>query len=286
MGNATLLTGDCIKIMNVLPSQSAQTCITSPPYFGLRDYGHDGQIGLEPSPDEYVAKMVEVFRAVWRILRDDGTVWLVLGDTYRNKQPLGVPWRVAFALQADGWYLRQEIIWHKANCVPESVKDRCTRTHEHIFLLAKRAKYHYDYQAMQEPAVWDVDGTGTLKRKARQRLGLKSNPGIKKAGIRKTYPSGKHSGLMPKTVTGMRNRRSVWKIAPAQYKGAHFATFPPKLIEPCVLAGCPEGGFVFDPFSGSGTTGQVALQNGRRYLGIELNDEYQQLAIGRLSEYV
>ena len=283
---ALLLTGDCIAMMNALPEQSVQTCITSPPYFGLRDYGCDGQVGLESTPDEYVEKMVDVFRAVRRVLRDDGTVWLNLGDSYKSKQLLGIPWRVAFALQADGWYLRQDIIWYKANCVPESMRDRCTKSHEYVFLLSKRPKYYYGYEDAKEPAIWDLDGTGTIKRKARQKDGLKSNPSSSNAGIRKTYPDGKHgkAGLPPvKTVTGMRNRRSVWKVAPAQYRAAHFATFPPLLIEPCVLAGCPVDGTVLDPFSGSGTTGQVALQHGRKYIGIELNPEYQQLARERLS---
>lgn len=299
-----LLTGDCIAMMNALPAQCVQTCVTSPPYFGLRDYGHDGQIGLEQTPDAYVSKLVDVFRAVHRVLRDDGTLWLNLGDSYasyrdgkatpdttrgtsdgtlvpkgsarnrmaatfagsrvKHKDLIGIPWRVAFALQADGWYLRQDIIWAKPNPMPESVRDRCTKSHEYVFLLSKKARYHYDHEAIKEPAKADTS--------IRDRDSTKCNntPGRAKMG-----------GLKHNNYT-TKNKRDVWVVNSRPYKGAHFATFPPLLIEPCVLAGCPADGTVLDPFSGSGTTGQVALQHGRNYIGIELNPEYQQLARERL----
>ncbi len=279
--NFKLLVGDCVESMKALPNQSINCCVTSPPYFGLRDYGVDGQIGLEQTPDEYVAKMVEVFREVRRVLRDDGTLWLNIGDSYvgatsqhkdggsqghnsciskktmsgipqngrgdRNralykagikmKDLIGIPWMLAFALRADGWYLRQEIIWHKPNPMPESVKDRCTKAHEQIFLLTKSPRYYFDSEAMKEVA---VDGTGR------------------------------------------RNRRSVWSVATRPYKGAHFATFPPALIEPCILAGCPAGGMVLDPFGGSGTTAGVAIANGRNAILCELNADYCSLVEGRV----
>ena len=296
--SVVLLTGDCITMMNALPAQCVQTCVTSPPYFGLRDYGHDGQIGLEPTPDEFVSKLVDVFRAVHRVLRDDGTLWLNLGDSYGTgttaprkqsktpgvganrpeaqnsvgrcggmaKQLIGIPWRVAFALQADGWYLRQDIIWAKPNPMPESVRDRCTKSHEYMFLLSKKAKYHYDHEAIKEPAKWERWGNQTENKKHKGTAG---------------HLGGKTLDELP--VRDTKNKRDVWTVPTKGYKGAHFATFPPKLIEPCVLAGCPKGGTVLDPFSGSATTGEVALQHGRRYIGIELNDDYQQLARERLS---
>ena len=287
-----------MDVLKKMPAQSVHTVVTSPPYFGLRDYGVDGQLGLEKTPDEYVESLVTVFREVWRVLRDDGTLWLNLGDSYggsagntamtggrtdkergerifgvakgrnkggRSKDLLGIPWRVAFALQADGWYLRQDIIWHKPNPMPESVRDRCTKAHEYIFLLSKRPKYYYDYEAVKEPA---------------------SAP-PKKCGP-KNDASGNDSGRAG-IVRGdgkTRNRRSVWTISPRPYKGAHFATFPPSLIEPCVLAGCPKGGTVLDPFAGSGTVAGVALAHERNAILIELNPEYAELVPERVSDIV
>lgn len=310
IGDATLHTGCCIDVLAELPEQSVNTCITSPPYFGLRDYGNDGQIGLEETPDAYVAKMVEVFRAVRRVLRDDGTVWLNLGDSYssfkdqsvrqqtlagksrdephsgkaanrngtmlakqglKNKDLIGIPWRVALALQADGWYLRQDIIWAKPNPMPESVTDRCTKAHEYIFLLTKNAKYYYDQEAIREPIKHNCDGTiRAIARTADGALGGENQHNIEE----RIYNEVKGA-----------NRRSVWTVTTKPYAGAHFATFPPDLIEPCVMAGCPSGGVVLDPFSGSATTGQVALQQGRKYIGIELNQEYQELAIERITPH-
>ena len=271
MNTVTIHVGDCLDTLRRMPDAIVQCCVTSPPYWGLRDYGHDGQIGLESTPEAYVARMVEVFREVWRVLRDDGTLWLNLGDSYGDsKQLVGIPWRVAFALQADGWYLRQDIIWHKPNPMPESVRDRCTKAHEYVFLLSKSARYWYDAEAVAEA------GTGRP-------------PGNK--GLSKYATAYEALGEYHRTASGLekqrpgyetRNRRSVWTVATRPYSGAHFATFPPALVEPCILAGCPVGGTVLDPFSGSATTGQVALANARNYIGCELNPEYHELAQRRL----
>ena len=300
-----LIIGDCVNSMKSMPEQSVNCCVTSPPYFGLRDYGVDGQIGLEETPEQYVAKMVEVFREVRRVLRDDGTLWLNIGDSYarqagddskkdpksintgysavvaggaakkgNNRPPagckpkdlIGIPWMLAFALRADGWYLRQEIIWHKPNPMPESVKDRCTKAHEQIFLLSKSPRYYFDSEAMREESV----SAGRI-------------PG----GNKNIDPSRRDASRdMTVPVAETRNRRSVWSVATSPYKGAHFATFPPALIEPCILAGCPEGGVVLDPFGGSGTTAGVAVANGRDAIICELNPEYGQLVHGRIASIV
>lgn len=299
-----IILGDCIKGMQTLPDQSVQTVVTSPPYYGLRDYGMDGQIGLEQTPDAYVEKMVSVFSEVKRILRDDGTVWLNLGDSYagnnsqasnngragfgtprekivhrggdglKPKDLIGIPWRVAFALQSDGWYLRQDIIWHKPNPMPESVTDRCTKSHEYIFLLSKNERYYYNHEAIQEKATSGTD-KGILRTKLVDNLKLSELNSIQKrvdAGIDSRFAG-----------NGYRNKRSVWSIGTISYTGAHFAVYPPKLIEPCILAGSRIGDTVFDPFNGSGTTGYVALSNNRRYIGTELNPEYIKLSEERLS---
>lgn len=288
--------GDCAEILKTFPPQSINTCVTSPPYFGLRDYGVDGQIGLEETPGEYVSKLVAVFREVKRVLRDDGTLWVNLGDSYsgsgkggqseekrsENWQPtyknkgmtyglkpkdlIGIPWMVAFALRDDGWYLRSDIIWSKPNPMPESVTDRPTKAHEYIFLLSKSQHYYYDNEAIKEPAQnWGV----------RDRTNFRGGTADKKL---------KHSGFKNcnQEETG-RNKRTVWTITTKPYKEAHFATYPPNLILPCILAGCPEGGTVLDPFNGSATTGQVALQNNRNYIGIELNPDYIELSERRLA---
>lgn len=331
IGDATLHTGDCIAVMESLAEKSVQTCITSPPYFGLRDYGNDAQIGLEDTPDAYVAKIVDVFRAVRRVLKDDGTVWLNLGDSYasnhgsrsvspgdkqgtnagsltdsirrpakglKQKDLIGIPWRAAFALQADGWYLRQDIIWAKPNPMPESVTDRCTKSHEYIFLLSKNAKYYYDAEAIKEPVA--ASTVARMAQDIENQAGSGRVPGkmngpmkavLSKSGNtqRKQRPgpdshTGKQAGSIP-WEGSMRNKRDVWTVTTRPYKGAHFATFPPLLIEPCILAGCPVGGTVLDPFSGSGTTGEVALNHSRKYIGIELNPEYQQLAMERIKPF-
>lgn len=294
-----IIEGDCIEGMRTLADGSVNCVVTSPPYFGLRDYGHDGQIGLEASPDAFVAKLVEVFREVRRVLRDDGTLWLNLGDSYaassntggtnsiqgsakrmgamttkghsipvglKPKDLVGIPWRVAFALQADGWYLRQDIIWHKPNPMPESVRDRCTKAHEYVFLLSKSERYFFDAEAMKEPSA-QPERAGKLER---------------------SFSTGKPDAVLRQDVgravmrTETRNRRSVWTVATRPYKGAHFATFPPDLIRPCILAGCPKAGTVLDPFGGSGTTALVALEEGRKAVLCELNTDYIALAHKRL----
>ncbi len=286
--------------MRAMPSQSIHCCVTSPPYYGLRDYGVDGQIGLEETPEAYIARLVEVFREVRRVLKDDGTLWVNIGDSYagnansggsnaneggpavriaglkpkrgegvKQKDLLGIPWMLAFALRADGWYLRSEIIWHKPNPMPESVKDRPTKAHEQIFLLSKSPKYFYDADAVREPAQnRPFDPTlKAIKRHGTAWLNNAYAPGASGFG---NHPNG-------------RNRRSVWTVAPKPYKEAHFATFPPDLIKPCILAGCPEGGTVLDPFGGSGTTAQVAIENRRNAVLIELNIDYVELAQKRLA---
>lgn len=317
MSGLSLLVGDCIEQMRSLPDASVHCCVTSPPYFGLRDYGVAGQIGLEDTPDAFVARLVEVFREVRRVLRDDGTLWLNLGDSYgskggdiftgfnarydgtgldggkqaaiaeaakgarsktretglRAKNLLGIPWRVAFALQADGWYLRQDIIWHKPNPMPESVRDRCTKAHEYVFLLSKGPRYYFDSEAIKEP-VQSNKGNGRSFRGGGSYTGGNSfdNSSVKPRETQGNVPN----------ETGLRNRRSVWTIATKPFKGAHFATFPPDLIEPCILAGCPIGGTVLDPFSGSGTTAGVAIKHGRRAILCELNPDYAALVPDRV----
>lgn len=291
--------GDCREIMKRWKDQGikAQTCITSPPYYGLRDYGHEGQIGLEETPEEYIKAMVEVFRCVWDVLEDNGTLWLNIGDSYNGsggqgtkpnimtkeaaegrggkaikvegikpKDLIGIPWMLAFALRSDGWYLRQDIIWHKPNPMPESVQDRCTKSHEYIFLLSKSAKYYYDIESIKDPVKQDW---GTRDRTD----GKYHNEG---SGLQP------HSGL--EKSYEMANKRSVWTINTKPYAGAHFAVFPQELIEPCILAGAPVGGIVLDPFMGSGTTAQVAQHLGRQYIGCELNANYKALQDQRISQ--
>lgn len=270
--------GDCREIMARWAADGvrAQTCVTSPPYFGLRDYGHPGQIGLEQTPDEYVATLVDVFRSVRDVLADDGTLWLNLGDSYgAGKQLLGIPWRVALALQADGWVLRQDIIWHKPNPMPESVRDRCTKAHEYIFLLSKTEQYCFDAGAIKEPS---SDNPVSAARRLRADF---STVGTKAIQGTVFGQSGKGMNADHKGET--RNRRSVWTVATRPYKGAHFATFPPALIEPCILAGSRPGDIVLDPFMGSGTTSAVAIQHRRQYLGCEINPEYGPLQVKRIA---
>lgn len=301
----TLLNGDCLTVLRALPDESVQCCVTSPPYFGLRDYGVDGQIGLEQSPDAYVAKLVEVFREVRRVLRDDGVLWLNLGDSYamstigssgkgknatnkgtlisdrrwriadglKPKDLIGIPWRVAFALQADGWWLRQDIIWAKSNPMPESVRDRCTKAHEYIFLMSKSAKYFYDADAVREPL---------------QASSIKRNQTGWNGDEYRGYVNGPQNhmsmylGSDAAKAATHRNRRSVWTVSTKPYSGAHFAVFPPDLIEPCILAGSREGDTVLDPFGGSGTTAAVAKKHGRNAILVELNPQYCDLAIERI----
>jgi DNA modification methylase len=308
MNTHRIILGDCIKGMKTLPDGCIHTCITSPPYFGLRDYGGgDDEIGQEDTVEGFVNKMVEVFREVRRILRDDGTLWLNLGDSYmsakncvpppqtqggqrgmpsdfipanrkdqkglKTKDLIGIPWRVAFALQADGWYLRQDIIWNKPNPMPESVEDRCTKAHEYIFLLSKKPHYYYDHEAIKEPVA-----SSTIDRLNQENL---------ENQVGSSRVPGKTNGNM-KAVGGTerRNKRSVWTVTTRSFKGAHFATFPKDLITPCILAGCPKDGIVFDPFTGSGTTAVVALSNDRNFIGTELNPDYVSLAEDRIAAEV
>jgi len=316
IGNATLYEGDALAVLSDLPDQSVQCCVTSPPYWGLRSYIADGdplkplEQGSEPTPAEYVEKMVAVFREVKRVLRDDGTLWLNLGSSYASsgmggnpdesefrkqatnagslipgrsaphgfkpKDMVPIPWMVAMALQADGWYLRQDVIWAKPNPMPESVRDRCTKSHEYLFLLAKSEKYYFDADAIREAFADDRMGNpGDYAKTSAFDRGV--NNDRKDGGF-----IGNGGGWNSGGETTGRNKRSVWTVTPEPFKGAHFATFPPKLIEPCILAGCPAGGVVLDCFNGSGTTGLVALQHGRQYVGIELNPEYLGLTMPRI----
>ncbi len=310
-----ILQGDCRDVLKTLPDQSVHCCVTSPPYFGLRDYGVDGQIGLEPTPAEFVAELVAVFREVRRVLRDDGTLWLNLGDSYasnaggysdtgsrgttscpsigagtmaavlkgRGRMPpeglkpkdlIGIPWRVAFALQADGWYLRQDIIWHKPNPMPESVRDRCTKAHEYVFLLSKSERYYFDSDAMQEPAETPVDRAPRRANSFARKVAEGQPPG---------QPPQHREGREDISYSGTRNKRSVWTIATQPFSEAHFATMAPELAETCIKAGCPEGGVVLDPFGGAGTTGLVADRHQRDALLIELNPDYRAIAQRRIA---
>ena len=304
MNKINIRTGNCLDILPTMEAGSVNCCVTSPPYFGLRDYGNDEQIGLEETPEAFVESLVNVFREVKRVLADDGTLWLNLGDSYSSggrttttaqtirgdcgedakkatvcrppviegikpKDLIGIPWRVALALQADGWYLRQDIIWSKPNPMPESVTDRCTKAHEYIFLLSKKAKYFYDAEAIKEKAI------------PQNRMGNPDHRCPKDDGA---HPGGLQKS-MKSTLNGpsgeTRNKRSVWEVTTQPYSGAHFATFPPDLIKPCIMAGCPSGGTVLDPFGGSGTTGMVALELGRSAELIELNPDYVEIIEGR-----
>jgi len=308
----TIYHGNCKDVLKELDSNSVNCVVTSPPYWGLRDYGVDDQLGLEKTPEEYVQKLVDIFKEVKRVLRKDGTVWLNLGDSYagpkgntrgdgagggqargeamgfgkiknytlkglKPKDLVGIPWRVAFALQADGWYLRQDIIWHKPNPMPESVADRCTKSHEYIFLLSKSAKYYYDNDAIKEDSIDEESYKGRKFRGPKAILKSNarpfSNPNTIDKGNEaddKTYEK--------------RNKRSVWTVNTKPFSEAHFAVFPGKLIEDCIKAGCPIGGVVLDPFIGSGTTGIVARKQDKNYIGIELNKEYVKMAQNRISK--
>ncbi|MDR2903085.1 MAG: site-specific DNA-methyltransferase [Clostridiales bacterium] len=308
MNGNKIICGDAVDILRTLPSKSVNCCITSPPYYGLRDYGVAGQIGREESPELYIARLVEVFREVKRVLRDDGTLWIVIADSYADwsyakkirfsskhsienvathqefrasikpKDMIGIPWSLALALREDGWYLRSEVIWHKPNPVPESCRNRPTRSFEHVFLLSKDYHYYYDQDAVKEPIA-----TGTTARRKRavsgnhkyadaaigQPLQTFNRPRLNKSGENMALPD-------------TRNLRDVWSVSVKPYHGAHFAVFPTELITPCILAGCPAGGTVIDPFFGSGSTGVSAATLGRRYIGIDINPEYCALAEERL----
>lgn len=304
-----ILIGDVRQRLAELPDCSVQCVVTSPPYWGLRDYGHDGQIGLEQTPDEYVAEMIAVFREVHRVLKDDGTLWLNLGDSYsgsgkgpagnlgakhnerhlehkhsaivpeglKPKDLIGIPWRVAFALQADGWYLRQDIIWHKPNPMPESVRDRCTKSHEYLFLLTKSAKYHFDHKAIAELST-------SFNPKSSERQGPKNITGnMSERGVTRTTEGLNLKSQSEKTKE-FRNRRSVWTVATKPFRGAHFAVMPEALVEPCILAGSKQGDLILDPFLGSGTVAVVAVKHGRRWVGCELNPAYAEIAKSRIEK--
>jgi DNA modification methylase len=304
--------GNCLQHLKGLPDRSVNTCVTSPPYWGLRDYGNNQQLGMEETPEAYIANLVAVFTEVKRVLEDDGTLWVNIGDSYasaaggyagdckktkntgfiskgtkgavlkRNKvvaglKPkdlVGIPWLLAFALRADGWYLRQDIIWSKPNCMPEAVKDRCTKTHEYIFLLSKKKEYYYDYEAIRTPMA-----DSSIKRAQQdiaKQKGAIGNGGNKTNGRMK----------MVGDVNLGANKKSVWTVSPSQFKEAHFATFPEKLIVDCIKAGCPEHGVVLDPFMGAGTTALVASKLNRHFIGFELNPDYIAIANRRLDEHL
>ena len=290
----TIINGNSLEVLKSLPDNSIDCCVTSPPYYALRDYGCDGQIGLEETPEKYIESLCDVFSEVRRVLTPQGTLWLNIGDSYNGnkvgntevvknkkvsesndfhkklwsgakpKDLIGIPWMLAFALRSQGWYLRQDIIWQKPNPMPESVTDRCTKSHEYIFLLSKSQKYYFDYEAIQEKAKYPFDNRGER--------------GDSRRGTQMNSMSGQ---------TGeMRNKRDVWQVNTKPCKEAHFATYPFELIKPCILAGCPENGIVLDPFMGSGTTAIVARSLNRNYLGVELNPEYIKIAHKRLEKHL
>lgn len=283
----TIYTGDALEVLRGLPDGSVNCCVTSPPYYALRDYGMDGQIGRESSPKEYVSRLTEVFAEVRRVLRPDGTLWLNLGDTYagrgeeeiKPKDLIGIPWMAAFALRDDGWYLRNDIIWMKENPMPESVKDRCTRCHEHIFLFSKSKQYFFDYKAISEPV------TESTKERLKRGIAGSNKYGAPIPGQPKVQtinlPRG-HGTISDGDINPLRSKRDVWIVNTVPFKGGHYAAYPPKLVESCILAGCPVGGVVLDPFMGSGTTGMVAKQHDRHYVGIEINPEFAALAEARI----
>ncbi|MDU0154028.1 DNA-methyltransferase [Bacillus cabrialesii] len=288
----TILEGNCLDVLKQLPDETFNTCVTNPPYWKLRDYGVEGQLGHEDSPEDFISKLVSVFNEVKRTLKPDGTLWVNIGDTYaanrgsinrapsntRNKNGhmgamnvpnglkpkdmVGIPWRLALALQQDGWYLRSDIIWYKTNPLPESVRDRPTRSHEYIFLLSKSPRYYYDYEAIKEPVA--------AATKTRMKQNIENQKGSSRAN-----GGAKTNGNLKAVGDGLtRNKRTVWPVSTKPFKDAHFATFPLDLIEPCIMAGCPSGGIVLDPFMGAGSTAIAALKLGRKFTGIELNGQY------------
>ena len=302
-----IYTGDALRILRKFPNESVDCIVTSPPYYGLRNYGVSGQIGLEQSPEQYIKRLAKVFIACHRVLKKEGTLWIVIGDSYagsgrgigdinrkgiqqkasyvgefckpyrlngyKNKDLIGIPWQLAFALRKNGWYLRQDIIWHKPNPMPESVKDRCTKAHEYVFLLTKSARYYFNHNAMLEPAKYD--GRAKNAYNGSTKYANMTAQGIHKGGKRWAN----NIGGVP-----ARNKRSVWTVPTRGFKGSHFATFPPDLIRTCIEACCPPDGVVLDPFMGAGTTALVTKELGRNYVGIELNEEYVKLARERLGE--
>lgn len=310
----TILCGDALETLKDFPDESINCCITSPPYYGLRDYHKKGQIGREATVEEYLNRLVAVFREVRRVLKKDGTCFLVLGDSYagtsskkeqrdpkypkgRNGQDLsitqkvagykakdlmGIPWRLALLLREDGWYLRSDIIWHKENAMPEACRDRPTRSYEHIFLLSKSPKYYYDYEQMAEP-MKEVSKKRYVRGRKPDNKYLKENSGAKLQKINEARKYGEYKG---DNIPQFRNKRDIWTINTVSFRGNHYAVFPPKLAEICMIAGCPKGGIILDPFIGSGTVGFTAFLHNRKYIGIELNAEYVSLAKKRIESEV
>ena len=315
-----ILTGDALEQLRHLPPESVHTCVTSPPYYNLRDYGAAGQIGNEASVEEYLQSLVSVFHEVRRVLRTDGTLWVNMGDSYATRsgsQPpntrnscghtakhtprgykykdlIGVPWQLAFALRADGWYLRQDIIWNKSNCMPESVRDRCTKSHEYIFLLSKSEHYYFDAAAISEPIA--ESSAKRYRQNIEAQKGSDRQPGKTNDPMKAVLPRfgeekyGNNTAPEMRTKSGKvyvptmrRNKRDVWTVSTNGFRCAHFAVFPEKLIEPCILAGSPLGGTVLDPFAGSGTTGVVAKRLRRDFIGCEINPDYAQMAADRIA---
>ena len=311
MNENIIINRDCLLALRDLPDESVNCCVTSPPYYALRDYGMDAQIGREDSPEEYIRRLVLVFREVRRVLTADGTLWLNIADTYcgtgnkggyldpknpkgrngqsvslarrasecKQKDMIGIPWLLAFALRADGWYLRSDIIWCKANPMPESCKDRPSRCYEHVFLLTKSKKYYYDALAIAEPI---AEGTAARYKGGRSVSSKYAEEIPGQGKVQKLNAARAAGTITDADISPVRNARDVWHINTVPYKGGHFAAYPPKLAERCILAGCPRGGIVLDPFFGSGTTGLAAVKNDRRYIGIELNAEYCELAKERI----
>ena len=319
----TIINGHSLEVLKSLPDNSIDCCETSPPYYALRDYGCDGQIGLEETPEKYIERLCEVFSEVRRVLTPEGTLWLNIGDSYNGnkvgntevvknkkvsesndfhkklwggakpKDLIGIPWMLAFALRSQGWYLRQDIIWQKPNPMPESVTDRCTKSHEYIFLLSKSQKYYFDYEAIQEDATSSdkprVFGANNQKGTLRNDIGRVYKPRTKNCQYDGQRPNSMHLAReagMSDEVYPVRNKRDVWTVNTKPCKEAHFATYPFELIKPCILAGCPENGIVLDPFMGSGTTAIVARSLNRNYLGVELNPEYIKIAHKRLEKHL
>ena len=311
MSENIIINRDCLLALRDLPDESVNCCVTSPPYYALRDYGMDAQIGREDSPEEYIRRLVLVFREVRRVLTADGTLWLNIADTYcgtgnkggyldpknpkgrngqsvslarrasecKQKDMIGIPWLLAFALRADGWYLRSDIIWCKANPMPESCKDRPSRCYEHVFLLTKSKKYYYDALAIAKPI---AEGTAARYKGGRSASSKYAEEIPGQGKVQKLNAARAAGTITDADISPVRNARDVWHINTVPYKGGHFAAYPPKLAEKCILAGCPRGGVVLDPFFGSGTTGLAAVKNDRRYIGIELNAEYCELAKERI----
>jgi len=273
-----VLNGEALEVLRKIPSSTVQTVVTSPPYYGQRDYGTDNQVGTEQTPEEYLARLVNIFDEVKRVLREDGTFWLNIGDKYINGNLAGLPWRLAIALKERGWLLRSDIIWYKPNAMPSSVQNRPTTDHEYIFLFAKNSKYYYDADSIREPHVTFSDKS--KMKGGRNHLGKEG--GTPEEG-KNSGNSNLHRGRWDQAFHPKgRNKRTVWEVPLSKFREAHFAVFPEKLIEPCILAGCPESSLVLDPFFGSGTTGLVSLMKGRKFIGIELNKHYCEIAIKRL----